>query len=367
MAGVRDLYEILGVSREASQEEIKKAYRRRARELHPDSSGDPNTEDHFKEVTAAYEILSDPAKRRQYDLYGQSGPGAFPFADISEIFEAFFGAGTFGRRREPVRRGRARRGEDARATVRLSFQEAAFGVRTEVPIETFYRCDRCNGSGAEPGTAPIRCRACGGTGQVQEVRRSIFGTVMTATTCRTCDGSGEQIETLCERCQGEGRVPSSGSVVVDVPAGVSDGIELRIAGRGHAGRAGGPPGELFVSLEVEESPVFDRRGQDLFAAVDVPMAQAALGADLEVETLDGTERIELQPGTDSGTVIRLRGKGIPNLGRRGRGDLFLTIHVATPRELSKEQRRLIQELAELRGEPIGKRPVRADLRRLPDA
>jgi molecular chaperone DnaJ len=365
MAGIRDLYEILGVTRDATQEEIKKAYRRRARELHPDSSGDPTTEGHFKEVSAAYEILSDPERRRRYDQYGQGIPGAFPFADISEIFEAFFGTGTFGRRREPARRSRARRGEDARAAVRLSFREAAFGMREEIAIETFERCDRCTGTGAEPGSGTVRCRTCGGTGQVQEVRRSIFGTVMTAITCSTCDGSGEQIDVKCERCRGEGRVLSSETVEVEVPPGVSDGIELRIAGRGHAGRAGGPPGDVFVSLSVEESPVFERMGQDLFAVVEVPMAQATLGANLDVETLDGTERIELDPGTESGAVIRLRGKGIPNLGRRGRGDLFLTIHVETPRELSKEERKLIEQLAELRGEPVGKRPVRADLRRPP--
>jgi molecular chaperone DnaJ len=364
MASIRDLYEILGIPRTATQDEIRKAYRRLARELHPDSSGDPATEERFKEVTAAYEILSDPEKRQRYDVYGGGGPEAFPFGDISEIFEAFFGTGTFGRRREPTPRTRTRRGEDLRAAVLLSFEEAAFGIRRDVTVDVLQTCDRCGGSGAEPGTTPTRCRTCGGTGQIQEVRRSIFGTVMTARGCTTCEGTGQEIQAKCERCRGEGRVPAERTVPVDVPAGVAHGVELRVPGRGHAGRAGGPPGDLFLSIAVEESPVFERRGQDLFAVVEVPMVQAALGAELEVETLDGLERLKIGAGTESGTTIRLRGKGIPNLGRRGRGDLHLTIHVGTPRDLGKEQRRLLEELAEIRGEAAGGGPaVRANLRR----
>lgn len=364
MAGIRDLYEILGIQRTATQEDIKKAYRRLARELHPDSSGDPGTEERFKEVTAAYEILSDPARRQQYDLYGQGGPEVFPFGDISEVFEAFFGTGTFGRRRRPTRQTRTRRGDDVHAGVRLSFREAAFGVRRDVAVETLEACDRCEGAGAEPGTAPSRCRRCGGTGQVQEVRRSIFGTVMTAHPCGTCEGTGEEIVSKCERCGGDGRVPRSRTVSVDVPPGVPHGLELRVPGEGHAGRAGGAPGDLYLSMAVEESSVFDRRGQDLHAVIDVPMVQAALGAELELETLDGPERVKLEPGTESGTVIRLRGKGIPHLGRRGRGDLFLTVHVETPRDLRREERSLLERLAELRGEPAPARgAVPARLRR----
>ncbi len=362
--GVRDLYAILGVPASASQEEIRKAYRRLARELHPDSSRDPSTEDRFKEVSAAYEILSDPERRRQYDLYGQGGPDVFPFGDIGEIFEAFFGPGTFGRRRQATRRSRIRRGEDARVGLELSFLDAAFGVRREVVIEALQRCDRCDGSGAEPGTGPIRCRTCGGSGHVQEVRRSIFGTVMTERACGTCEGTGEQVESRCDRCRGEGRVVGTRTVPVEVPAGVSDGIELRIPGQGHAGRAGGPPGDLFVGLAVRGSDVFERRGQDLFAVLEVPMVQAALGAAFEVETLDGVERVRVDPGTESGTVVKLRAKGIPFLGRRGRGDLFLTVQVQTPRDLEREQRRLLEQLAEMRGEPAGRKvSVRGSLRR----
>ncbi|HZD81019.1 MAG TPA: molecular chaperone DnaJ [Actinomycetota bacterium] len=349
-----DLYEILGVGRNASQEEIRRAYRRLARELHPDVSGDPGSEERFKEVSAAYEILSDPQKRQQYDLYGQGGgPDMFPFTDVADIFEAFFGTGTFGRRR-PQRRSRSQRGEDAGVRVSLTFEEAAFGTERRIDIETLRVCERCGGNGAEPGTSPERCHTCGGAGQVQDVRRSIFGTVMSARPCPTCQGTGEEVASPCTECRSEGRVMRARTVTVEIPAGVSDGVELRVPGEGHAGRAGGSPGDLYVTIGVEPSPLFDRRDQDLFALLDISMEQAALGAELEIPTLDGAERVKLEPGTDSGSVIRLRGKGIPNLGRRGRGDLYLTVHVETPRDLGKRERALIQELAELRGEAAGK-------------
>ncbi|HEX6331642.1 MAG TPA: molecular chaperone DnaJ [Actinomycetota bacterium] len=354
MAGIRDLYEILGVGRDASAEDIKKAYRRLAREYHPDVNPDSVAEDRFKEVSAAYEILSDPQKRQQYDLYGQGGPMDFPFGDISDLFEAFFGQGSFGRRRTATRT-RTQRGEDVFAEVRLTFREAVFGTRREVPVARLEPCDRCSGSGAEPGTSPRRCRTCGGSGQVQDVRRSIFGTVMTAHPCSTCEGSGEEITSPCERCQGRGRLAAEATVPVDVPAGVSDGLDLRVPDAGHAGRSGGTRGDLYLSISVEDDPVFERRGTDVFSLLEVPMTQASLGAELEVETLDGPERIDLDPGTASGTTLRLRGKGVPNLGRRSRGDLFLTIQVVAPEPTSKEERRLLEQLAELRGEPAGKR------------
>jgi molecular chaperone DnaJ len=363
MAAVRDLYEILGVPRDASTEDIRKAYRRLAREHHPDVNADPAAEERFKEVAAAYEILSDANKRAQYDAYGRGGPVEFPFGDMSDLFEAFFGTGTFGRRRAGPR-SRVQRGEDVFADVRLGFREAAFGVRREIRVARMETCDRCGGNGAEPGTSPERCRTCGGTGQVQDVRRSIFGTVMTAHPCSTCEGTGEEIVSPCERCLGRGRVATEATVTVDVPAGVSDQMELRISEAGHAGRSAGPGGDLYVTVHVDEDPVFERHGQDVFAILDVPLVQAALGARVEVETLDGTETIEIEPGTDPGTTVRLRGQGIPNLGRRGRGDLFLTIAVETPRDLSKDERRLLEELARLRGEVAGKKATsQATLRR----
>ena len=363
MAAVRDLYEILGVPRDASTEDIRKAYRRLAREHHPDVNADPAAEERFKEVAAAYEILSDANKRAQYDAYGRGGPVEFPFGDMSDLFEAFFGTGTFGRRRTGPR-SRVQRGEDVFAEVRIGFREAAFGVRRDVRVARMETCDRCEGKGAEPGTSPERCRTCGGTGQVQDVRRSIFGTVMTAHPCSTCEGTGQEIVSRCERCLGRGRVAAEATVAIDVPAGVSDQMELRITDGGHAGRSGGPAGDLYVTVHVDDDPVFERHGQDVFAILDVPLVQAALGARVEIETLDGTETIEVEPGTDSGTTVRLRGQGIPNLGRRGRGDLFLTIAVATPRDLKKDERRLLEELARLRGEAAGKKATSsATLRR----
>jgi len=352
----RDLYEILGVHHDATQDEIKKAYRRLARQLHPDVNSSEEAERRFKEVTGAYEILSDSGRRRQYDAYGQGGPMGAPFADIQEIFDMFFGGSPFGTtfgtrtRTRGVRRSRARRGEDLFATVALTFEEAAFGARRELKIEKLEACGTCGGEGAAPGTGPSRCRTCGGSGQVQQVRDSIFGTVMTSMPCTICGGSGEELRSPCQTCRGTGQVSATRTSPADLPPGVSDGLELRIAGAGHAGRAGGPPGDLFLRLQVEPHPVFERRGQDLFAVLEVPMVQAALGTEIEIETLDGTERVEIEPGTRSGTTLRLRGKGVPNLNRRGRGDLFLSIDVDILSGLKRDERELLQQLAELRNE-----------------
>jgi molecular chaperone DnaJ len=234
---------------------------------------------------------------------------------------------------------------------RLSFEEAAFGVHREIQVDRLETCGRCLGNGAEPGTTPVACRTCGGTGEVQSVRRSVFGTLMTATACATCDGTGQEIPDPCADCMGQGRIRRPATVTVEIPAGVSDGMELRVAGNGHAGVAGGSTGDLFVRLEVEEATRFDRRGQDLFAVLDITVAQAALGGEVEFAGVDGTERVRIDAGTESGTIVRLKGKGVPNLNRRGRGDLFVTLHVTTPTGLSREERELLARLAELRGEP----------------
>lgn len=349
MAAVRDLYEILGVRRDAPPGEIKAAYRRLARTLHPDVNGDPVDQERFKEITGAYEILSDPAKRQRYDEFGSAGPQGVPFTDIQDLFDMFFGGGFGGRSRGP--RSRIRRGEDLRTRVPLSFRESIFGVQKEMEVERLTTCPRCSGSGAEPGTSPIACRGCGGAGEVQSVRRSIFGTVMTAMPCVACGGTGEEIPDPCEHCMGEGRVRAPGTVAFDVPAGVLEGMDLRVAGQGNSGVAGGPPGDLIVGVEVEPSDAFERQGHDLYGVLDVSITQATLGGEIEIETFEGPERLRIDAGTESGTVLRMRGKGVPHLQRRGRGDLFVTVHVVTPRDLSKEERSLLERLAQLRDEP----------------
>lgn len=360
MAAVRDLYEILGVSRDATAAEIKAAYRRLARELHPDVNGDPADQERFKEITGAYEILSDPSKRQRYDAFGSAGPQGAPFSDIQDLFDMFFGGG-FGVRGARGPRSRTRRGEDLRVGVGLSFPEAVFGGTRQLEVERLQTCSTCRGTGAQPGTSPIACRRCGGTGEVQSVRRSIFGTVMTATACPTCAGTGEEIPDPCERCFGEGRVRAVDTVTFEVPAGVDDGMDLRISGQGNAGTADGPAGDLLVRLSVEPSLAFERRGQDLHAVLDVSITQAALGGEVLVETLDGTETLRIAPGTESGTIVRVKGRGVPNLQRRGRGDLFVTLHIVAPTDPSKEERRLLERLAELRGERNGS--IAGELRR----
>jgi molecular chaperone DnaJ len=349
-----DLYEILGVRRDASPEEIKRTYRRLARELHPDVNNDPEAERRFKQITAAYQTLSDPTRRRQYDLFGTPGAGVapdlFPFGDMGDIFDVFFGGGIGGRRRR-TRRTRTHRGEDLFAQLTLSFEEAAFGVEKDVTMDTLEECSRCTGSGCEPGTHPSRCTRCGGSGEIQDVSRSVFGTVMTARTCTTCEGTGEEIAAPCTRCRGDGRVGGRRTQRVEVPAGVADGMELRVPGLGQGGRHGGATGDLYVALRVKPHPIFERRGQDLVCALSVPMTQASLGAEVRIPTLEGEpEVVRLEPGTPSGTVLRLRGHGIPHVGRRGRGDLLVTVEVETPKAGSKQERELLERLAELRGE-----------------
>lgn len=359
----RDLYEVLGVSPDATQEDIKRAYRRLAREHHPDvNHHDPDAERRFKEVNLAYQTLSDPAKRRQYDLYGGEGlsPDMFGFGDLGDIFEAFFGPSPFGRGPGPRRATRTARGRDLHLILEVDFEDAVFGATSEVPVEGLVTCDRCGGTGAEPGTHPSRCTTCGGSGEVSDVRRSVFGTVMTSRVCGTCEGTGEEIASPCRTCAGAGRVSARQTVTVHVPAGVSDGMDLRIEGVGEDGRAGGPAGDLYLTLSVRPHAVFDRRGQDLVSVLEVPLTAAALGAEVEVETLDGPARVKVPPGTGAGSILRLRGKGIPHVGRRGRGDLLLQVDVEVPERLGRRERQLLESLADLRGERAS--PLRGRLR-----
>lgn len=360
----RDLYEVLGVSRDATQEEIKRAYRRLAREHHPDVSGDPASDRHIKEINLAYQTLSDPAKRRQYDLFGGEGltPDmfSFGFGDLSDIFEAFFGPSPFTRAGGGRRRTRTVQGRDLRMILELDFEEAVFGTTRDVTVESLETCARCAGTGCEPGTHPSRCTTCGGSGEVSDVRRSVFGTVMTSRSCATCEGTGEEIASPCRECRGGGRIPAAQTVSVEVPPGVSDGMDLRVEGAGEDGRHGGYAGDLYLTLSVRPHVVFDRAGQDLVCSLELPLTAAILGAEVEIETLDGPATIKVPSGTAAGAEIRLRGKGVPHLGRRGRGDLVVRIDLEVPGKLPKRERQIVETLAEMRGERPG--PLKGLLR-----
>jgi molecular chaperone DnaJ len=365
MADTRDLYQVLGVRRDASQQDIKKAFRRLARENHPDVNSDPEAERRFKEITLAYETLSDPAKRQRYDMFGGQGLSRDMFSflgGMDEIFEAFFGT-PFGRTRSRSPYAtRIRRGSDLHVILDLAFEEAAFGARKNVEVERLTQCGRCGGNGAEPGTAPSRCRRCDGTGEISDLRRSVFGTMMIARPCNNCHGTGEVIASPCKECRGDGRVPTTQNVDVEVPAGVSDGMDLRIEAKGEEGPKGGGPGDLYMTLRVAPHPVFERRGSDLAAVLELPVTQALLGAEVEVSTLDGNETLRLPSGTRSGTVLRLPGQGVPHLGRRGRGDLYVEVDLVVPAGMSRKERALVEELADLRNERPDRKPAQGRLR-----
>lgn len=348
-----DHYATLGVSRDAAPEEIKRAYRKLARELHPDANpDDPEAAERFKEVSRAYEVLRDPAKRRNYDMFGDERAGGGGFSDIggiSDLFSTFFGGGGGPQRRGP------QRGADVLAQVELTLEEAAEGVERDVEIETLTSCDNCDGSGAAPGTYPTSCSSCGGSGEMREVRRTVFGNMMTATTCPTCHGSGQEIKEPCDKCRGTGRMTVMDVLTLKIPPGVDDGARLRVTGRGHVGARGGGAGDLYVEILVEEHPVFRRAGDDLACEVKVPMTVAALGGKVAVPTLDGDEELEIEPGTQSGTIEHLRNRGMPRLGGRGRGELVVLLRVETPTDLNREQVELLEKLAQARGEETAPR------------
>jgi molecular chaperone DnaJ len=361
-----DYYALLGVSRNATEAEIKRAYLRLARELHPDAKpGDEISEEQFKRINLAYETLRDPERRRQYDMFGAAGVRGSgsagtgdPFAGfgagggLGDIFEAFFGAtGMSGAGGRASRTG-PRKGEDAEATLTLDFAEAVFGVHHDLSVRLPQTCQTCNGSGARPGTTPITCNTCQGSGEVRRVRQSFLGQMVTASPCPRCGGVGEEVTSPCPDCRGEGRRREERSFVVDVPPGVDEGQTLRLPGRGAGGLRGGPPGDLYVHLRVHRHPSLTRRGFDLLAVVHVAVTQAALGVSVPFETLDGVEDLVVPAGTQSGREIRFRGRGVPHLQSRGRGDLIVTVVVDTPEGLSKEQEDLMRQLAELRGEDV---------------
>jgi molecular chaperone DnaJ len=344
----RDYYELLGVPRTATEADIKRAFRRLARELHPDVSSAPDAEERFREVVEAYEVLSKSETRELYDRFGHAGlrsggftPGHFDFGSLSDIFSAFFGDDLFG-----GGAGRARqrtRGADVAGQVEIELAEAATGVTRTVPFGITVACERCAGVGAEPGTAPTRCPACEGTGYLQQVAQSTFGRFVRTQACARCEGSGRVIEQACQACQGNGRVVEERSLEVEIPPGIHDGQRIRITGEGHAGVLGGRAGDAYVLVRVKPDPRFVREGDDIFSTVDLTIVQAALGARVKIPTLDGEAPLEFKPGTQPGEVRVLKGRGMPVLQGYGRGDHRVLVNVAVPRHLNDEQKRLLEE------------------------
>lgn len=350
-----DLYATLGVSRSATGEEIKKAYRRLAREHHPDANaGDPESAARFKEVSRAYEVLSDPDRRQRYDTFGTDSPGGVggpdPFggAGLGDIFDAFFGGGGGG----GARRGGPPQGGDIEVVVDLTFEEAVFGAKAPVTAKVPTPCDTCEASGAAPGTHPSTCGTCDGAGQVRQVRQSMLGQMVTARPCPTCGGLGQVVTSPCPDCRGEGRRTTERTYTVDIPPGVDDGSTLRLPGYGPVGPRGGPAGDLYVHLRVAPHARFTREGDTLVHDLHLGLSQAALGVSVDLETLDGTETVVVPAGTQPGRVFRVRGKGVPHVRGRGRGDLVVRAVVDVPTDLSEEEDRLLRELAVLRGESV---------------
>jgi len=360
-----DFYELLEVSRGCSDEELKKAYRRLARELHPDANpGDAAAEERFKQVTLAYEVLRDPERRDRYDRYGIDGirgaggngaddPFNFGAGGLGDLFEAFFGnASPFGGGAGRRTRAGPPRGSDLETGLELEFTEAVFGGSKDVRIRTAVPCAACGGTGAHPGTTPVTCAQCQGAGEVRRVRQSLLGQMVTASPCGRCSGLGQEIRSPCADCRGEGRRSEERTYTVDVPAGVDDGNTLRLTGRGMVGLRGGPAGDLFVHLRVRPHPHFQRSGADLVHELPISMTQATLGTVIAYETLDGVEDLVVGRGTQSGREFVLRGRGVPRVDGRGRGDLVVRVAVQTPTDLGAQEEDLLRQLAAVRGEEV---------------
>ncbi len=355
-SSVSDYYEILGVARDATPEEIKKAYRKLARQLHPDVNSGADAEDQFKEVSRAYDVLSNPERRQMYDMGGDpsaSGGGFGPGFGFSDIFETFFGAAAGGARGPAPRQ---RRGQDALVRVEIDLADAVFGGERELQVDTAVVCPSCEGTCCQPGTEPSTCAVCKGRGQIQRVARSFLGQVMTQQVCAACHGFGTVIPSPCLECSGEGRVRTRRTLKIKIPAGVDTGTRIQHTGQGEVGPGGGPQGDLYVEVLERPHPTFTRRGDDIHCTIELPMTAAALGTSIELDTFDGTESIEVKAGTQSGEVSTLRGLGVTHLRGSGRGDLVVHLAVLTPTRLDEEQERLLRELAARRGEerPTGR-------------
>lgn len=361
----RDYYEVLGVSRDADKEEIKRAYRRLARKYHPDVNKEEGAEERFKEINRAYEILSEPEIRARYDRFGEAGVGGAAsagyqdfgdlggFADIFESFFSGFSGGAGGP--QGRRRSGPMRGDDLRLDLKLDFREAVFGGEKEIRISHLETCTVCSGSGAKPGTRPKTCSTCGGQGQVRRATRTPFGSFTQVSTCPTCAGTGQMIEDKCDVCDGRGQKQEAKKLKITVPAGVDNGTRLRVSGEGDAGLRGGPAGDLYVYLFVNEDAEFQRDGINILSQLKVSYLQAILGSRVEVNTVDGAEEATIPPGTQPGTVITLENRGVPRLGNpTSRGDHLITISVDIPTRVSSEERELLEKLAKLRGDRVGK-------------
>jgi len=343
----RDYYEVLGVEKNATDEEIKKAFRKLAFKYHPDQNKEDGAAEKFKEANEAYEVLSNPEKRAAYDRFGHEGGEGFfgrgfedfSFGGFGDIFDAFFGGATTATRHAP------QRGADLHQSITITFEEAAFGTEKKVNFSRIENCSVCHGIGAKPGTQPTRCRNCNGTGQVQRVQESLFGRFINVATCNQCNGLGRIITEPCPQCRGSGKEEFQRNISVKIPAGVDDDSQIRLNGEGHAGERGGSPGNLYVALSVQHHPFFTREGDDVLYQLPVNFAQAALGDEIEVPTLEGNVKLKIPAGTQTARVFRLKGKGIHHLHRMGRGDQIVTAVVVTPESLTKEQRQLFEQLS----------------------
>jgi molecular chaperone DnaJ len=355
----RDYYEVLGVERNATPEDLKGAFRRLAKQFHPDVNKASDAEEKFKEINEAYAVLSDPDKRGAYDRYGHAGvqgPGGgvdinVDFTDFADILGDLFGFGGFGRSSRRSRNA-PHRGGDLQLGLELTFEEAVFGIEKEIEIVRDEPCNSCNGSGAEPGTNPIRCSTCNGAGEVRQVRQTILGSMVQVTTCPTCSGQGEVNQTPCRTCQGRGVERRNRRKSINIPAGVDNGTQIRLAGEGQAGLNGGPNGNLFIAINVKPHKLFRRREFDILMDLSINIAQATLGTEVEVPTVNGSEKVRIPPGTQSGHILTLRARGVPRLRGTGRGDQHILINVEIPRRLSKDQRALFEQLAQSLGSEV---------------
>ena len=371
MAAERSFYEILGVERNATDTDIKRAFRKLAQQWHPDVNADPEAHDRFKEINEAYQVLSDPQRRQQYDMFGRAGVsgasgggagdpfGQAGFGGFSDIFDAFFGGATGGQQR----RARPQAGADLRYDLRISFAEAVLGTEKEIEFPVLGRCDTCQGTGAKQGSQPVQCPQCGGRGEVRSVRQTMLGQMVNVAACPRCRGEGRIVDSPCETCRGEGRLERRRTLRVGIPAGIDEGHQVRLSNEGEVGPRNGPPGSLYVAVHIAEHPELTREGTELYYEAEISIAQAALGTKIAVPTVEGdTVEVDIKPGTQPGTEIKLRGRGVPHLRRQStRGDLHVIATVVVPSKLSKKQRELLEQYAREAGETVSAAGLREKL------